>query len=150
MAAQLAIHEGGMSHLNEHQRRALVAHVGDGELTKESLSQAAKDLGFPDKPPTPASTTTTTDPNPNPNPTPTADPTTTPDETQDPSVAQSLTDLDDIEKAHITAWRRERGIGVSTTDYDEAMAKADSPEAVMAVINSMGPSVGIVTDEGTH
>jgi hypothetical protein len=147
LQAQLALHEGGMSHLNDAQRRALVSQVGKGDMTKDNLVQAAKDLGFPTEPPAPATP-------------PAGDggqgqngnngsnqpPTNDANDAPDPSIANSLDQLDDMEKAHIMAMRAERGIGFSTEDYDKAMNEATTQEEVENVIRRLGPSVGIRSD----
>lgn len=48
LAGRLAIHDAGLSHLSEKQRRAVVRDAGeDGkEVTADTLKAAAKELGF--------------------------------------------------------------------------------------------------------
>lgn len=50
LSGKLAIHEAGLSHLSERQRRAVVRDVQDDEkeVNADTLKAAAKELGYPE------------------------------------------------------------------------------------------------------
>lgn len=151
LKAENTILNSGMGHLNEHQRRAMISHIGKEDVTADSLKKAATDLGFPTEPPssTPPPSSDANGNNDANNGNPPAN-NAPPEPPPDPSVVESLDQLDDMERAHIMQMRRDRGVHVSTEDYDKAINDANSAEEIERIVETMGPSVGIMSDKNIY
>lgn len=156
LEATNTVHDAGLSHLNEHQRNALLGMVpADSEITVEVLKETATNLGFPSTPP--SSTTPPTGQEPpavgdeNEGEPPTVDPGTnflTPapgSAHPDPRVTASISGLTQQEYAHIMGLRAQAGMGATGT-LDDALNKATSKAEAIAAIRQHGTASGILLD----
>lgn len=129
LKGQLLIHESGLGHLNEKQRRAVVREAQEGgvELTADLLKETAKDLGY-DKPAEPkneggeggpvnegGSTHSTEE------------------------EVEPLNNIDAIDRA-----TRKATSPVDTGSFEAKIKAAKSAEEVEAIIRTEGHKVGIV------
>lgn len=122
---EVTISKAGLNDLGEIQRKALLAVVGDQELTPEVLSETAKALGFV-QPPAPA---------------PSPQDLATQQFTQQmqpanttPPFQPPVDPLAQYRQATNTAPQT----GTPPRDFASDIASADSPEAVMALVNQLG------------
>jgi hypothetical protein len=130
------LYKAGLGHLNERQVKAVLSTFGkDDEVTQKSLQDAVKELGWeksttppPNGDTDPASSATSTTPNP-----------------ADTAIAESITGLSDQELAHIMSLRG-GGTLTTTEEFGRKINEAQSPEAVLAILNQFGPSVGVMNE----
>lgn len=156
-----ALHQGGLGHLSDVQRQALMLTVPKGtELTADAMKAQATALGFPlevapstpppgNEPPPPATGDQTPPPEVQPGQLPpTFEPgtnflTPAPNSAHpDPRVAASIEGLTQQETAHIMAMRGGQGDG----SFEEQIGKATTKAETLAVIRQLGPNTGILLD----
>lgn len=134
LKAQLMVHNAGLGHLSDAQRRAVVREASEGgkEVTADLLKAAAKDLGFPEA--TASITTTTNDDTGNNDTGGNDDQGTGGNTDTDP-----LNNMEAIERAQRAAVHNAGELA-----FADRLAKAGSKAEVEAIIRESGHSVGIV------
>lgn len=168
LSRKATLGSAGYSHLSDMQQTALFATFGkDDQITADTIKERAGALGFPSSTPTPTVPPGVPDPNapqgtqgqpqdPNaqvnpyqqfvPQPTQVPGmPGSTPDQaTVEAAMREAgIAGLSAAEYANVMASRSGRGGDAS---FSQALAQANSPEAVMAVVSRMGPSVGLLNE----
>lgn len=126
LKAQLAIHEAGLSHLSEKQRRAVVRDLQDDEkeVTADNLKAAAKDLGYPESAAKPKDEGGGEDEE--------------PPGRNDPAE-EALNSLDAIEQA-----RRQAIPDTDPGSFEAKVKAAKSQDEVVALVRNEGHKVGVV------
>lgn len=144
LKGKLLIHEAGLGHLSEKQRKAAVRDASESgnELSPELLKASAKELGFPDAPKTEGENNSNGQEQGNdngqgdgqgegqPN----------PDDVPDPTAAEALNSMDAMDQAQ----RRAASTTVTVGSFQDRMNKAGSAAEVEAMIRSEGHRHGIV------
>lgn len=133
LEGRLAIHDAGLSHLTDKQRRAVVRDVQDDgkEVTAETLKAAAKDLGYPETKPVEKPEGEGSGEG--------GEGTNGEGGEGQPNLDEVLTSYDAVERARRTAVPND-----DPTSFESRIKAAKSSAEVEALIKTEGHKVGIV------
>lgn len=124
LKGQLLIHDSGLGHLTERQRRAVIREAQDEgkDLTADLLKSVAKDLGYeqPKQPTQQGEGDNSGEGDPNP-------------------VNESLDNLDAIDRT-----TRQGAPSMDPNSFEQKIANAKTAEEVEAIIRTDGAKVGLI------